>query len=218
MRETDTPTATCFGYRCSRRCGQSTLEQSRKTAREGRRVGQLLTLDNPRLVEKEPGKFRKLIRGTGLTYRRSEALDELVTGVQLKDALGHCVELAVLLQQPLKMHVHVALVGNEANGAVGQAIGAAHVLHRVAERQLEYCNQARKLGRRLRLLVLAVLGRGDSVKIDAAAGRRLERLVFIGTDRRHPKLVDRVCHQQYLHATRAKAFELRAPHGDVEIV
>src|SRR5437879_4637407 len=99
----------------------------------------MLTLDDPCLVEKKPGKFRKLIRGTGLTYRPSKALDELMTRVQLENALGYCVELAVLLQQPLKMHVHVALVGNEADGAVGQAIGAAHVLHRVAERQLEYC-------------------------------------------------------------------------------
>jgi len=41
-----------------------------------------------------------------------------MTRVQLEDALGHRVELAVLLQQPLKMHVHVALVGNEANGAI----------------------------------------------------------------------------------------------------
>ena len=34
--------------------------------------------------------------------------------VKLENAFGHHVELAVLLQKPLKMHIHVALIGDEA--------------------------------------------------------------------------------------------------------
>ena len=85
-----------------------------------------------------------------------------MTRVQLEDPLGHRVELAVLLQQPLKMHVHVALVGNEADGAVGQPIGAAHVLHRVAERQLEYRDQAGKLGWRPQARACQIGARGGN--------------------------------------------------------
>ncbi len=46
-------------------------------------------------------------------------------------------DLAVLLQQALEMHVEIALVGDEADGAVGQALGDAHILDRIAQRQLE---------------------------------------------------------------------------------
>ena len=60
------------------------------------------------------------------------------------------VELAMLLQQPLEMHVHVALVGDETDRAVGQTLGAAHILDRVAERQLEDRDQAGELGRAAR--------------------------------------------------------------------
>ena len=79
----------------------------------------MLTFYDPRLVEKKPSKFRKLIRSTGLADNRSKSLDEPMTRIQLKDAFGHGVKLAVLLQQPLEMHVHVAFVGNEADCAVG---------------------------------------------------------------------------------------------------
>ena len=64
------------------------------------------------------------------------------------------VELAMLLQQPLEVHVHVALVGDQTDRAVGQPLGAAHVLDRVAERQLEDRDQAGELGRRRRLFRL----------------------------------------------------------------
>ena len=89
---------------------------------------------------------------------RGEPLDQPVARVEFEDALGCGVELAMLLQQALEMHVHVALVGDEADRAVGQPLRAAHVLDRVAERQLEDRDQAGELGRRLglRLLRLAL--------------------------------------------------------------
>ena len=94
----------------------------------------------------------------------------------------------MLSQQPFEMHVHVALVGDKTDGAVGQAVGAAHVLYRVAQRQLEDRDQAGEINRRLGCGFLVILRRGDFDEIDAAAGRGLERLVFIGTDRWNPKL------------------------------
>ena len=56
-------------------------------------------------------------------------------------------------------------------------------------------------------------GGRDLVEVDAAAGRRFERLFLVRADRRDPELVDRVGQQQYLDAARAKAFELRAAFG-----
>ena len=54
----------------------------------------------------------------------------------------------MLLQQPLEVHVHIALVGDKAHGAVGQTLGTAHVLHRFAERQFENRNQTTEFRRR----------------------------------------------------------------------
>ena len=92
--------------------------------------------------------------------------------VDLEDALGGAVELAVLLQQALEMHVHVALVGDEADGAVGQPRRSAHILDRVAERQLEDRDQAGELGLgRPRASSVLLLGCRDLVEVDAAAGQ-----------------------------------------------
>ena len=173
----------------SRRRRQPAFEQHREAAGEGRRIGQLLALDDARLVEQQPGELGQLLGRAGFADRGGEPLDQPVPRVELEDALGGGVELAVLLQQPLEMHVDVALVGDQADRAVGQPLGAAHVLDRVAERQLEDRDQAGELRRRLRLFgrVLLVFGRLDLVEIDAAAGRRFERLFLVGADRRRPR-------------------------------
>ena len=122
------------------------------------------------------------------------------------------VELAMRFQQSFEMHVDIALVGDEAHRAVGQPLGAAHVLDRVAERQLEDRDQAGELGRRLRLLlgIFRLLGRRDFVEIDPAASRRLERLFLVHSDRGYPEFVDRIGQQQDLDAARAEPLELRA--------
>src|SRR2546427_240935 len=82
-----------------------------EAAGEGRRIRELLALDDPCLIQKEPSEFRKLVRRTGLADCGSEPLDQLVPRVELQNALGGGIELPVLLQQPLEMHVHVALIG-----------------------------------------------------------------------------------------------------------
>ncbi len=138
-------------------CGRPRSKQFGQTAGEGRRVGQLLALDDPRLVEQQPGELPKLVRGAGFADSRGEALDQFVARVQFEDSLGRGVELAMLLQQPLEMHVHIALVGDQTDGAVGQPLRAAHVLDRVAERQFEDRDQAGELGRRRRLFAAAAL-------------------------------------------------------------
>ena len=158
------------------------------------------------------------MRGATLSDRCGEPLDQLVPWVQLENPLGAGVELPVLLQQALQMHVHVAFVGDEADGAVGQAVGAAHVLDRLAERQLEDRDETGELGRRRRALLFFRRERRDLVEIRAAARRRFERLVLVAADRRHPELVDRVGHQQDFDAAGAEAFELRALLDDVEAV
>jgi hypothetical protein len=49
------------GYRrSSSRARQPAFEQGRETARERRSVGELFAFDDSRLIEKKPGKFRKL--------------------------------------------------------------------------------------------------------------------------------------------------------------
>ena len=104
--------------------------------------------------------------------RGGEALDQAVARIELEDALGAGVELAVLLQQPLEVHVDVALIGDQAHRAVGQPLGAAHILDRVSQRQLEDRDQAGELGRRLGLVGgrLCVVGRRDLVEIDRRRG------------------------------------------------
>ena len=78
--------------------------------------------------------------------------------VNLQNASGSVVELTMLLQQPLEVHVHITFVGDEADGAVGQTLGTAHVLDRLAERQLENRNQAGKFCRGLGTLLLGSFG------------------------------------------------------------
>ena len=128
---------------------QTPLEQHGEATGESGRIGQLLAFDDPRLVQQQPGKFRQLVRCARFADAGSQPLDQLVPRVDLQNASRGAVELTMLLQQPLEMHVHVALVGDEADGAVGQALGTAHVLDRVAERQLENRNQAGELRRGL---------------------------------------------------------------------
>ena len=48
----------------------------------------------------------------------------------------------VLFEQAFEVHVDVALVGNQAHGAVGQAVRAARILHAFAEIELEECDQS----------------------------------------------------------------------------
>src|SRR5271169_478807 len=115
------------------------------------------------------------------------------------------------------MHVHIALVGDETDGAVSQPVGTAHILDRVAERQLEDRDQAGELGRRRRQFLRLLVGWDDLDEINAAAGRRFEWLFLVGADRRHPEFVDWIGQQQYLDAARAKPFELRAALDDIEI-
>ena len=171
----------------------------------------MLAFDDARLVEQQPGEFGELLRGAGVADRGGQAFDQPMPRVELEDPLRGSVELAVLLQQPFEVHVEIAFVGDEADRAVGQPVGAAHVLDRLAERQLEDRDQAGELGRRLGLVggVLVLRGR-DLVEIDPAAGRRFERLFLIGGDRRGPELVDRVGQQQNLDPAGAKPFDLRA--------
>src|SRR5439155_721374 len=83
------------------------------------------------------------------------------------------IELAVLFQQSFQMHVEIALVGDEADRAVGQPLRTADILDRVAERQLEDRDQAGELGRRFGLVGgFLVLGGRDLVEINPAARRR----------------------------------------------
>ena len=171
----------------------------------------MLAFDDARLIEQEPGEFRQLLGGALIADRGGEPFDQPVARVQFEDPLRRRIELAVLFQQPLQMHVEITLVGDEADRAVGQPLRAAHILDRLAERQLEDRDQAGELGRRLGLVGgFLVLDGRDLVEIDAAAGRRFERFFLVGADRRCPELVDRVGQQQDLDPAGAKAFDLRA--------
>ena len=77
--------------------GRPRSSSDREAAGEGGRVGQLLALDDARLIEQQPGEFRQLLRRAGLADRGGEALDQPVARVDFEDALGRGVELAVLL-------------------------------------------------------------------------------------------------------------------------
>ena len=131
----------------------------------------MLALDDARLIEQQPREFRQLVRGAGLADRGGKPFDQPVARVEFEDALGGGVELAVLLQQPFEVHVDVALVGDQAHRAVGQPLRAAHVLDRVAERQLEDRDQAGELGRRLRLVSASFLSSGASILSRSAPPR-----------------------------------------------
>src|SRR5712692_9009834 len=85
--------------------GQAAFQQNRQPPSESRRIGQLLALDDAGLVKQEPGEFAELLGGTGLADRGGEALDQAVARVQLEDAFGRGVKLAMLLQQAFEVHV-----------------------------------------------------------------------------------------------------------------
>src|SRR5262245_6233970 len=103
------------GYSRSR---QTALQQNRQAAGKGRRIGQLLALDDTGLVEQQPGKLAKLLGGAAFADRSGEPVDQPVPRVEFENALCRRVELAVLLQQALQMHVEIALVGDQTHGAV----------------------------------------------------------------------------------------------------
>ena len=90
----------------------------------------------------------------------------------------------------------------------------------LAQRQLQRCDQDIGRGLRLgRLLAFALLAlRLDLRQIGAAPGHRLERLVLVLRDRRHPELVDRVGQQQHLDAAGPEALELRRGLDRLQIV
>ena len=72
-----------------------------------------------RLVEQNEGGLFQLVGGAVLADPVRQAADQAVLGVDLQDPLGGLVDLAVLLQHALQVHVHVALVGHQANRAFG---------------------------------------------------------------------------------------------------
>ena len=124
--------------------------------------------------------------------------------------LAFAVELRVLPQQPLQMHVDIALVSDQADRAVGQALRRAHVLDRIAQRQFEQRDQAGEFAAGSALSASGLLSRRlDLVEIGRAARHRAEWVLLVFAKRRHPELVDRIGQQQHLDAAGAEAFELR---------
>src|SRR4029077_8052635 len=80
-------------------------------------------------------------------------------------------------------------------------------------------DQTCQLRGRLGLItLLAILGRYNLTKVHTTAGRRFERFILKGANRRYPELVDRVGHQQHFDTAGAESFELRALLDDIEAV
>ena len=88
------------------------------------------------MIEEQPGEIAEGVGRAVLAGEIDQPRDQRMFRVDLEDALGvdSGAELLVLAQQALQMHVDVALIGDEADGAIGQALRAAHILHRLAER------------------------------------------------------------------------------------
>ena len=185
----------------------STLDRRRaKAAGSGKR----LAFEDARLVEQQPGEIAERIGGALAPDQLAEAGDQGMAGIDLEDALGGFRKLAVLLEEALEMHVEVALVGNEADRAVGEAVGDAHVLYRVAQRKLEERDEARDRAVGLGIRRLLLLGGAELVEIGLAARHRFENVGLVLAERGHPEIIDRIGQQQHLDLARAEAFELRA--------
>src|SRR5215469_9363701 len=118
----------------TRSSSQPLLQHRGEAAGEGGRVGQGLAFEYACLVEKQPGEIAERLRGPFLARHRRKPCDERMARIDLENALGRCCELLVLLQEAFQMHVEVAVVGDETDSAVGEAVRAAHVLHRIAKR------------------------------------------------------------------------------------
>ena len=118
----------------------------------------------------------------------------------------------MLAQEPLQVHVEVALVGDEADRAVGQAFGGPHVLHRVGQRQLDQGDQLVDLAWRgcVGLIRLVLVAHSEAVEVRGTLGHGAERLFLVGADHRQPELIDRVGHEQHVDPARTKALDLRA--------
>ena len=71
--------------------------------------------------------------------------DDLVLRVQLENPRHALLQLAVSFQQALEIDIHVALVRDQAHGAVCQSLGCTHVLNGTTEFDLDRRDQFSKV-------------------------------------------------------------------------
>ena len=136
--------------------------------------------------------------------------------VDLEHGLGGGLEPARAGQQLLELAVHPRIGRDEADRAFGQALGHAHVGHRITERRLHEGDEVvdRLRCRRRRL---GAFGKRDQAEIGKALRHRLERLAVEIHARGGPEAVDMIGEQQHLDPARAEALELRRRGEPVEI-
>ena len=152
------------------------------------------------------GELRVLFIGGEQVVHR---LDHRVVGVQLEDALGLRYRLVHGGEDALHLRVHVAVVGDEATGAVGQPVGEANLLHVVLEAVLHFLDEFLVLaGGFLFLFVgdfLFLLG----AEVDVALGDGLELLFVVLAETGQDKLIHRLGHEQYLDLLFLEHLEVR---------
>ena len=136
----------------------------------------------------------------------ASALHEIVAHVELEDRLGAAAAI-LARQQALQLAVAALRAGDQAGGAVGQALRGAHVGDLLAKRVLDGLDDGRVLVGR-RLLLGRLVEQRHQREIDVALAQRLERLAVEVLRHHRPEGVDRIGQQQHLDAARAGGLEL----------
>ena len=135
-------------------------------------------------------------------------LQDGVVRVKFQHPLGLRHGLVHGLHDALHVGVHAVLLGYQAAGAVGQAVGEAHLLDLVLQPVGNQRDQVGKLLLGLFPLLLLLLLLLFTVQADIAAVDRLERLLLVLGQGLYDPLIHRVGHEQYLKALGAEGLQM----------
>ena len=181
-------------------------------AGEGRRVGQGLAFQDPRLVEQQPGEIGERVGGAVLA---GEIDERAISGcLGLISRMRFASPAPSWLCWRSSRSRWMSRSPSSATRQTALSVSRFEARTSFTASPSDSLNSAISARYRLGLpsagfAVLLLLGR-DLVEIGAAARHRFERMVLVLADRGHPELVDRIGQQQHLDAAGAEAFELRA--------
>ncbi len=126
--------------------------------------------------------------------------------VQLEDRLGAGATVGAR-QQAVELAVAALGAGDQAGGALGQALRGTHVGDLVAQRLLHGLQDGRVVVARGLVLGLVIEER-DQAEVDIALAQRAQRLAFELLRHGRPEGIDRIGQQQHFDATGARRLEL----------
>ena len=132
--------------------------------------------------------------------------------IEFQNPRRNFVQLTMLFQNSLQIHIEIVVIGDKANRTVGQSGGGPYVLNRIAQLKLNSRDEriyALDCLLGFCIVVRLVLARIDLLEIGTASGHRLEWSCLVHANRGQPEFVDRIRHQKDFDAFRTESFQLR---------